>query len=140
MESLEILYCSNFWDATVLSKVHFPKLRSLVVRGSYGRVVSLSEIDVNIQTDLEVLKLYQTQVHSTAGFSKLSSLKVLEVTHNKISDFTKLAYFNSSTQFSLCGNLVQDVSALKSWADLEFLDLSCNRVSDLSPLRGLNLK
>ena len=80
-----MLYCPNFVDASVLSQVYFPKLRSIIVRGSYGRTVELREIDVNKQRNLETLKLYQTCVSSAKGFSQLH-LKVCEVFLKELPD------------------------------------------------------
>ena len=71
------------------------------------------------------------------GIEQLINLEVLDLSHNKIADFSPLAGLSNLTTLMLIGNSIEDISFLSSHAGLERLDLGLNEIKDATPLAPL---
>jgi hypothetical protein len=74
-------------------------------------------------------------IRSLAGVEELTSLSVLDVPHNQITDLTPLASLPRLGTLTLTANAVHDLTPLAGLGLFD-LGLSQNPVSDLTPLAG----
>jgi hypothetical protein len=88
-------------------------------------------------TSLTVLDLRYNQISDLSPLSGLTSLTGLILESNQISDLSPLSGLTSLTVLALDWNQISDLSPLSDLSSLTELYLDWNQISDLSPLSDL---
>lgn len=93
---------------------------------------------------LEELHFWHSTPPSRTGLdlsplAKLTNLRVLSLSTNRITDISPLANLESLTHLHIEENHVTDFSSLAGLTNLQTLDIRWNAGRDFSPLSGLNL-
>ena len=121
------------------------------------QVLSVIELDLsgrNIQyldgiealRNLRVLNLSNNRVRDYTPLGKLRKLQELDLSNNRIHGISSLPSMPGLKRLVLWNNRISVVTSLAKNQQLEYLDLSANRVEDISPLaelyklRTLNLR
>ena len=121
------------------------------------QVLSVIELDLsgrNIQyldgiealRNLRVLNLSNNRVRDFTPLGKLRKLQELDLSSNRIHGISSLPSMPGLKRLVLWNNRISDVTSLAKNQQLEYLDLSANRIEDISPLvelyklRTLNLR
>lgn len=158
----ELRYCAAAGNS--VEKIGTLGKALVVLNLERNRITDLSPL--SSATGLQYLNLSLNQIEKVDVLSKLSTLKQLYLTHNKIADLgplgdssapiesilfsynairdlTPIGKFvqkdRSLTWLSLDHNAVSEISALQYAKTLTNLDLSYNKVEDISALSDLNL-
>jgi hypothetical protein len=93
--------------------------------------------DINSLTSLTVLRLYRNQLTDIGDLSGLTSLTVLSVFENQLTDIGDLSGLTSLTVLSLHTNQLTDVGDLSGLTSLTDLRLYNNQLTDIGDLSGL---
>ena len=93
---------------------------------------------------LEELHFWHSTPPSLTGLdlsplAKLTNLRVLSLSTNRITDISPLANLDSLIHLHIEGNHITDFSSLAGLTNLQTLDIRWNPGRDFSPLSGLNL-
>ena len=88
-------------------------------------------------TSLQVLRLIGNSITDISPLSGLTSLTRLELVSDQITDISPLSGLTSLTHLFLNENSITDISALSGLTSLESIDLSNNSITDISALSGL---
>jgi Leucine-rich repeat (LRR) protein len=110
-----------------------------ISHGSLVLVVSLGGED--FRTDITSLYLEGTEISNLFGLEKFDCLETVELGRNSIEDLS--AFQNTHSRDSiryldLSFNKIRDLSPLASLSALETLDLRYNNISSLGPLMRMN--
>lgn len=85
--------------------------------------------------DLRILSLERNSFYSIAGLAtKYPKLNYLDLSFNKIIDFSELEKLDSLSSLFLSNMQIKDISQLSRLAGVRDLDVSENQISDLSPV------
>ena len=88
-------------------------------------------------SSLTVLFLHNNQISDIKPLESLTSLTWLAHTNNQISDIKPLESLTNLTQISPNGNQISDIKPLQSLTNLNLLNLEKNQISDIKPLESL---
>ena len=110
-----------------------------ISHGSLVLVVSLGGED--FRTDSTSLFLEGTEISNLIGLEKFECLETVQLGRNSIEDLS--AFQNTHSRdtiryLDLSFNKIQDLSPLASLSALETLDLRSNSISSLGPLMRMN--
>ena len=98
--------------------------------------------DIMTQADVDGLtRLYAEGVSNLEGIENLTALTDLAVAIGGITDLTPLdnpVLARNITELELDENEITDISPLRNYTNLEYINLKCNHISDLSPLKDLH--
>ena len=98
--------------------------------------------DIMSQADVDGLtRLYAEGVSNLEGIENLTALTDLTVAIGGITDLTPLdnpVLAQNITELELDENEITDISPLRNYTNLEYINLKCNHISDLSPLKDLH--
>lgn len=146
---IELLDLSNVSDLTDLRL--FPNLKKIIIRDSDN--VNLEQLNntninivevynssinaSNIDCDIEILVLHNTDVENPNDIANLSKLEDLEINFSNISDISFLNNLKKLKKLSLINNYIDDYSILSN-LKLDELILSCTQVNDWSFVKELN--
>lgn len=83
------------------------------------------------------LKYCQINDSDMQYFEKLTNLTKLDLSHNEISDVSKLANLTKLTSLLLNGNKLVDINPLNKLEKITYLDINNNNISDLSVVAGM---
>ena len=133
---------------------HIPALQLRGVTVTAPSILSISNIpDANLLAamqakeiatgyDISKLKVFEAPsagITNLAGLeSAATTLTLLNLDGNAISDLTPLASFFQLTELKLNNNRISDLAPLASLVRLTELELNNNSISDLAPLASLN--
>ena len=100
-------------------------------------ITALKAGDFDGLTSLNVLHLDSNSISDISPLSGLTSLTGLNLGYNSVSDISALSGMTKLKILALHNNLVSDVSALSGMTNLKQLGLYKNLISDYGPLRTL---
>lgn len=89
-------------------------------------VAGITELDLRFQG-----------IESVEDFKYFTSLKKLNISNNKITNFRGFENLKALEEMKAFNNNVQDVSALANVKSLKYLDLANNQIKDAKPLTNL---
>jgi len=88
---------------------------------------------------LRVLQLTHNNISDISPLAELTGLEVLGIYSNHITDITPLVNLKKLQSLSIGDNRIQDISVVQNFTGLEVLDIRSTSVKDLTPLKGLSL-
>ncbi|MCH7565746.1 MAG: leucine-rich repeat domain-containing protein, partial [Gemmatimonadetes bacterium] len=98
-------------------------------------IVSL--VGIQNLTSLRVLQLDHNSISDISSLSGLTRLVSLLLFHNSITDISAVSGLTSLVTLSLSFNSITDISAVSGLTSLRFLILGTNSITDISAVRGL---
>ena len=113
---------------------YFDSLRSLDLSGLGIDNADLMEIG---KLQLGYLYLANNAVSDLSPLSRMSTLRVLNLSYNDIVEIEPLAPMEELTQLQLAGNQIADISAVSGLTDLKALNLRDNDLTDVGSLAEL---
>ena len=95
----------------------------------------------NTTSKLERLNVSGNQITDVEPISKIKSIKYLEVAKNLISDVNKAFELEDLITLDISQNQIKDIDGLNSetLTDLRSLNMSGNKITDISKVKGLRL-
>src|SRR4028119_611446 len=96
-----------------------------------------ADLSPEAKRTVEVLLQYAETTECDAANQKLSSLTVLFLLDNQISDIKPLESLTNLTVLYLHDNQISDIKPLQSLTNLTHLSLHDNQISDIKPLESL---
>ena len=144
LKGLSMLTSLNIEDNPALSGEAVDELKTYLIacriqHSELGYVVDLG--GQAVLSDSAMLSLPGMQISDISGIQKLSSLEVVDLSSNLISNIYPLELSNSRfsiTSLSLRDNLIQDLTPISTLTRIETLDLSNNDISSVLPLMSLS--
>ncbi len=132
---LEELNFSYWWIEYNSAKKEeiFKKSANSGVRNRIKRLPS----QIKRLTELKNLNLSDNRISDITPLAALTQLTSLELSHNQISDIAPLAALTQLTSLWLFGNQISDITPLAALTQLNELFLSGNQISDITPLTAL---
>ncbi|KJY52761.1 hypothetical protein JF68_12120 [Bifidobacterium coryneforme] len=101
-----------------------------------------SPTDILTQADVDGLtRLQASNVANLAGIENLTALTELEIFDGLTPDLTPLdnpVLTQNITKLVISLSAISDVTPLRNYTNAEYIDLSWNHISDLSPLKDLH--
>ena len=98
--------------------------------------------DILTQADIDGLtRLYTNDVANLAGIENLTGLTELHIQDGLTPDLTPLdnpVLTQNITKLEISLSAISDVTPLRNYTNAEYIDLSWNHISDLSPLKDLH--
>ncbi|MFT4259821.1 leucine-rich repeat domain-containing protein, partial [Microbacterium sp.] len=140
---------TNITDASLNALANHPALQTLSIDGpanpAQGPITNLSPV-ATIAT-LETLSAPRQSISDLSPLAGHTKLNSLNLTSNKVSDITPLAqvpelrvlFLNNQNDTNRYNNIT-DISALAGLQYLINININFNRVSDLTPLAGLDAR
>ena len=119
-----------------------PQVRDGIVRAVPGVTHADDVTDTHLAA-ITSLDLGQSLIREiitslkSGDFNGLTSLRLLELEHNSLSNISPLAGLTSLTQLDLSNNSLSDISPLAGLTSLKILGLADNSISDISHLQQL---
>ncbi len=89
-------------------------------------------------TSLSVLSLSNNQISDIKPLQYLSQLRTLNLGENQISDIKPLQSLSQLRTLSLYNNQISDIKPLQFLSQLRVLSLYKNQISDIKPLQSLS--
>ena len=87
--------------------------------------------------EIDILLLSEKNIKSIKGLEFFTSLTVLDLDYNYISDLQVLKKLDNLKYLSLHSNNISDITPLATLKNLEFLAISSNKITDVSSLVDL---
>ena len=87
---------------------------------------------------LEKIELGACDLEDISFLKYASSLKILDLTYNRISDISSLSTLVSLEHLNLVGNQIYDITPLNKLRALSVLYLDNNQIKNITPLKTLN--
>ena len=100
-----------------------------------GEIQSIA--DIKYFTSLSVLDLTDNNISDISPLAELTNLTLIFISYNNISDISPLANLTALTSLLISDNNISDISPLANLTALTSLDISHNDISDISPLAKL---
>lgn len=131
----------NLHGSRVLDSIEFifnlPNLKYLDLCHSNTKESFVSNI--NRLPQLKLINLYVSNclIHNMAPYLHIKSLKLLDLTNNRISIIPDLRECKSLITLYLTNNSIRNITPLSELVNLKRLTLSGNRISNITPLSGL---
>ena len=122
-------------DADDVTPAHLATISDLDLTSK--SITALQAGDFDGLTSLNVLHLDSNSISDISPLSGLTTLTGLNLGYNSISDISALSGMTNLKILALHNNLVGDVSALSGMTNLKQLGLYKNLISDYGPLRTL---
>ncbi|MBH9978281.1 InlB B-repeat-containing protein [Bifidobacterium sp. W8108] len=101
-----------------------------------------SPTDILTQADVDGLtRLYTNDVANLAGIENLTGLTELHIQDGLTPDLSPLdnpVLTQNITKLEISLSAISDVTPLRNYTNAEYIDLSWNHISDLSPLKDLH--
>ena len=117
------------------------ELLNLDTEGKHIELLKIPETELAKLAQVTALDLASKDIGNLSDLSLLApyltSLNVLYLRDNNISDLTPLAKLTSLSTLSLWDNNISDLTPLTDLTSLSILDLTSNNINDLTPLAKL---
>ena len=110
-------------------------LRNFSMKGTL-----VSDISPLSKLSLDTLDIDVSDVIDISPLENMTSLTNLSMNRTKIVDITPLAKLTGVQELLLCSVKISNVNVLQGFEGLKKLDISHTHVSDLSPLKDINLE
>jgi len=131
----ELNLCNRYWDY---------KKRKYIESNNQGDLNQLSRLKKGI-TRLKALKMLRIngdlsnkfQISDVSFLGKLTNLKSLGLSNNRLKDISVLQNLTSLKSLNLSNNRLKDVFVLKNLINIQSLYLSYNEITDISFLQNL---
>lgn len=122
---------------SIVTQTQLDSIYSLVARASnIGNIEGMQYL-----TNLEYLDIDNNIIkNNLTPLSKLTNLKKIDLSDNRISDVSSLSKLTNLNAIELNDNQISDLSPLSNLTNLTSLYVGDNKISDLSPLSNLNLR
>ena len=145
IEMLDLCAVSDLTDLRL-----FPNLKKIIIRDSVDvnleqlnnsniEIVELynSSVDAsNIDCDIEILVMHNTDIENAGALANLNKLQDLEINFSNVKDISFLGDMKKLKTLSLINNNIDDYSVLSD-LKLDELILSCTQVNDWDFIREL---
>ena len=104
---------------------------------AFGQIGPGDDLTCGLLSGKTALLAGSANIRSLAGIQNLTSLTVLGLDFNSITDISPLSGLTSLTDLYLANTSISDISPLSGLTSLETLFLGMNSITDISALSGL---